>query len=102
LSRLSKEKEIFSAFAAPKFGGFSRRWYICKVKLKTRRNHDVRRIWERENREYERLMALEEAEEARLDTYSHNIGSRDYTPKQSLASRLLTGAAIYHFLKKLF
>ena len=47
-------------------------------------------------------MALEEAEEARLDTYSHNIGSRDYTPKQSLASRLLTGAAIYHFLKKLF
>ena len=60
------------------------------------------RQWERENREYERLMALEEAEEARLDSYSHNIGSRDYTPKPSLASRLLTGAAIYHFLKKLF
>ena len=60
------------------------------------------RQWERENREYERLMALEEAEEARLDSYFHNIGSRDYTPKQSLASRLLTGAAIYHFLKKLF
>ena len=60
------------------------------------------RQWERENREYERLMALEEAEEPRLDTYFHNIGSRDYTPKPSLGSRLLTGAAIYHFLKKLF